>query len=220
MANSFVTLKTIARQALPRLIENLVFPNLVYRDFSNEFHDLGDTIRVRRPVILKAEDFDAEAGVNYQDMQEDAVEVSLDHLATVDARASAIETATCIDDLNRIFIEAAAAALTRRVAERFAPLEVDIRHVGIFPGGKVLFAAPDMRPSLVALQAACESPLVNGHPWTPHTTLLIDQPEVIGAAVPVLMQRFTPLRARINRLHLCAFWPTREILRVPLAGKE
>lgn len=116
--------------------------------------------------------------------------------------------------------EAAAGALTRRVAERFAPLEVDIRHVGIFPGGKVLFAAPDMGPSLVALQAACESPLVNGHPWTPHTTLLIDQPEVIGAAVPVLMQRFTPLRARIDRLHLCAFWPTREILRVPLAGKE
>ena len=91
--------------------------------------------------------------------------------------------------------------------------------VGIFTGGKVLFAAPDMGPSLVALQAACESPLVNGHPWTPHTTLLIDQPEVIGAAVPVLMQRFTPLRARIDRLHLCAFWPTREILRVPLAGK-
>lgn len=115
MANSFITLKTIARQALPRLIENLVFPNLVYRDFSNEFHDLGDTIRVRRPVILKAEDFDAENGVNYQDMHEDAVEVSLDHLATVDARASAIETATCIDDLNRVFVEPAVSALAEKI---------------------------------------------------------------------------------------------------------
>ena len=42
MANSFVTLKTIARQALPRLIDNLVFPNLVYRDFSEELHDVGE----------------------------------------------------------------------------------------------------------------------------------------------------------------------------------
>lgn len=126
MANSFVTLKEIARQALPRLIENLVFPNLVYRDFSEEFHDLGDTIRVRRPVILKAEDFDAELGVNYQDMQEDAVEVSLDHLATVDARASAIETATCIDDLNRVFIEPAVAALAEKINQDGLELYRDI----------------------------------------------------------------------------------------------
>ena len=29
MANTFLTLKEIARQAMPRLIDNLVFPNLV-----------------------------------------------------------------------------------------------------------------------------------------------------------------------------------------------
>ena len=111
MANSFVTLKTIARQALPRLIDNLVFPNLVYRDFSEELHDVGDTVRVRRPTTFTAEEFSAETGVNYQDMNDDVVDVTLDHLATVDARASAIETATCIDDLNRAFVEPAAAAL-------------------------------------------------------------------------------------------------------------
>ena len=32
MANQFLTIKEVARQALPRLIENLVFPNLVYKD--------------------------------------------------------------------------------------------------------------------------------------------------------------------------------------------
>lgn len=116
--------------------------------------------------------------------------------------------------------EEAAVALARQVAARFAPLEADIRHVGIFPGGKVLFAAPDMRANLLALQAACNAQQVNGFPWTPHTTLLIDEPTIIGAAVPVLMQHFAPLRARIDRLHLCAFWPTREILRIPLTGKE
>ena len=53
MANTLVTLKTIARQALPRLIDNLVFPNLIYRDFSEEFHDVGDTVRVEvRPKFV------------------------------------------------------------------------------------------------------------------------------------------------------------------------
>lgn len=129
MANTFITLKAIARQALPQLIDNLVFPNLVYRDFSEDFHDLGDTIRVRRPVLLEAEDFDAENGVNYQDIREEAVEVKLDHLATVDAAASAIETATSIDDLNRVFVEPAAAALAEKINRDGLMLYADIPYV-------------------------------------------------------------------------------------------
>ena len=117
--------------------------------------------------------------------------------------------------------EEEAVALTRRVAAEFAPVEVAICHVGVFPGGKVLFAAPDMSPQLTALQRACagERPL-NGYAWTPHTTMLIDEPEVIGAALPVLMRHFTPMLARIDRLHLCAFWPTREIITVELTGTK
>lgn len=116
--------------------------------------------------------------------------------------------------------EEEAIALTRRVAAEFGPVHVDIRHVGVFPGGKVLFAAPDMSPELTALQRACTAETVNGYPWTPHTTMLIDTPETIGAALPVLMAKFMPLRAKIDRLHLCAFWPTREILTVELTGKK
>ena len=126
MANTFLTLKTIARQALPRLIDNLVFPNLVHRDFSEDFHDMGDTVRVRRPVLLAAEDFDAAQGVNYQDIREDAVEVTLDHLATVDAAASAIETAVSIDDLNRVFVEPAAAALAEKINRDGLKLYADV----------------------------------------------------------------------------------------------
>lgn len=129
MANTFVTLKTIARQALPCLIENLVLPNLCYRDFSEELHDVGDTVRVRRPTVFKAEEFDAEAGVNYQDMNEDAVDVVLDHIATVDARASAIETATGVADLNRVFIQPAAAALAEKINRDGLKLYKDIPYV-------------------------------------------------------------------------------------------
>ena len=109
--------------------------------------------------------------------------------------------------------------VTRRVAAQFAPVDVAIRHVGLFPGGKVLFAAPDTSPELTALQRACSTEPLNGHPWLPHTTMLIDTPETIAAALPTLMQHFTPILARIDRLHLCAFWPTREILTVELTGR-
>ena len=115
MANTFVTIKEIARQALPRLIENMVFPNLIHRDFSEDFHYLGDTVKVRRPTVLTAAEFDAENGVNYSDISETAVDVKLDTIATVDVAAEAVETALNIDDLNRVFIEPAAAALAEKI---------------------------------------------------------------------------------------------------------
>lgn len=115
MANSFVTLQEIARQALPRLCENLVFPRLIHRDFSEDFHGVGDTVKVRKPVIYEAGEFDEGEGVQYQDIVEDSIDVRLDHIATVDARASAIEAATCIDDLNRVFVEPAAIAIAEKI---------------------------------------------------------------------------------------------------------
>ena len=116
-------------------------------------------------------------------------------------------------------MEEEAISLTRRVAAEFAPVCVDVRHVGVMPGGGCLFAAPDLTPKLAALQWACAGnrPL-NGHSFLPHTTMLIDTPERIGEALPVLMAAFTPICAKITHLHLCAFWPTREILTIKLTG--
>lgn len=107
-----------------------------------------------------------------------------------------------------------------RAGERFAPVDVAIRHIGVLPGGKVLAAAPDMSPALTALQRACGSSIVHGYPWLPHTTLLMDETETLAAALPTLMKHFTPIPARIDRLRLCAFWPTREITCVELRGEE
>ncbi len=114
--------------------------------------------------------------------------------------------------------EAAAIALTERIAATFSPVDVHISHIGLFSGGRVLFAAPDVNPALTALQRACGNELVGGHPWTPHTTMLIDTPEQVCAALPTLVEQFEPFRGRITHFHLCAFWPMREILRVELTG--
>ena len=118
MANNFITLKTIARKALPRLMDELVFPNLVYRDYSDAFSDLGDTVQVRRPVLLTASEFDQISGVNYQDINESSVDVKLDKLATVDVAAGAVESAVNLgseEALERDFIEPAIHALAEKI---------------------------------------------------------------------------------------------------------
>ncbi len=115
-------------------------------------------------------------------------------------------------------LEQEAVALMEKVAADFSPVPVHISHIGIFPGGKVLFGAPERSAELTALHDACELGAPQPHPWTPHATLLIDTPETICAAVPTLVRSFSPFVGTIVRLHLCAFWPTREIASVALSG--
>lgn len=116
MANSFVTIKDFARAALPRLIDHLVFPNLIYKDFSDDFTGMkGDTIQVRKPIVLQARDFDAENGVQAQDIVESTVDVTLDKIATVDVGIEALQGATSVEDLTRVFIDPAAAALAAKI---------------------------------------------------------------------------------------------------------
>ncbi len=114
--------------------------------------------------------------------------------------------------------EADAVALMQRLARTHGPIPVEIPRIGTFPGNRVLFAAPEATPALIALQADCGVELVGGYPWVPHSTLLIDAPEVVERAIPVAEAAFRPTRGRITRLHLCAFWPAREIMAVPLQG--
>lgn len=107
-------------------------------------------------------------------------------------------------------------ALMQKVAAEFVPVPVHVSHVGMFAGGKVLFGAPELNPELAALQKACAKESIREYPWTPHATLLIDEPDTVYAALPVLMKSFYPFVGKIPRLHLCAFWPTREIASVEL----
>ena len=107
--------------------------------------------------------------------------------------------------------EDSAAQLMEKAAREFDPIPVHISHIGIFSPGKVLFGAPEKTAELLALHGFCEPHPSPDRPWTPHVTLLIDEPEAVCAAVPHLLRAFSPFVGTIERLHLCAFWPTREI---------
>lgn len=114
--------------------------------------------------------------------------------------------------------EQEAVDLTRRIASEFSPFPVHISHIGIFAGGKVLFCAPERNPMLDALHDACDpNPMA---PWTPHATLLIDEPDAVCSALSLLVKSFYPFVGNITRLHLCAFWPTREIISIELNGDK
>ena len=90
MSNNIISVKQIARETLPRLIDNLVFPNLIYRDAGEAMAARqGDSVLIRRPVKLEAKEFDKDDGIEMQDLAEETVEVKLDKLATVDAAVTA-----------------------------------------------------------------------------------------------------------------------------------
>lgn len=107
--------------------------------------------------------------------------------------------------------EREAVEIMKKASAEFVPIPVHISHMGMFAGGRVLFCGPERNPELDALHAACDVYPSPKYPWTPHATLLIDEPDTVCAALPVLVEHFAPFVASIVRLHLCAFWPTREI---------
>lgn len=108
-----------------------------------------------------------------------------------------------------------------RLAKEFSAIPVHISHIGMFAGGRVLFAAPDMKPAqLLRLREAIRVETSEKYPWTPHATIMIDEAEIIVKAVPHLLKVFHPFMGKVTRLHLCAFWPTREILSVDLRDCE
>ena len=102
--------------------------------------------------------------------------------------------------------------LLRKLSAEVDSFEVTFNHLGIFGGARVLFAAPDTSDELIALKEKCS----DSFHWTPHTTLLIDEPDVIFRAAPHVIHEFKPFVGKVNSLHLYEFFPTRHILSVNL----
>jgi hypothetical protein len=52
--------------------------------------------------------------------------------------------------------------------------------------------------------------------WTAHTTILIDEAQNIQRALPLVVQSFKPLKARVESVSLYEFFPTRFIAKCNL----
>ncbi len=104
--------------------------------------------------------------------------------------------------------------LVQKTAETTASFSVVFNHIGVFPGGKVLFIAPDINRALLELKEC----FGDSHGWTPHTTMLIDEPDLILKALPEVVQNFSSFEGTVSSLHLYEFFPARHILSVVLQG--
>ena len=88
--------------------------------------------------------------------------------------------------------------LAEKVAGEFKPFPVHISHIGIFAPGKVLFGGPERNAELELLHNACEKASDPQRPWTPHVTVLIDEPATVCNALPELLRQYRTIR----RAHL------------------
>lgn len=88
-------------------------------------------------------------------------------------------------------------------------------HVGVFGGGQVLFLAPDVNRELLALKEHFGA----SRNWTAHTTLLIDGPERVCAALPLALQGFEAFEGRVNGVQLYQFCPRALLREGPLPSQ-
>jgi len=176
-----ITVKQIARETMPLLVDNLVFPNLIYRDTVDaSAARQGDTILVRRPVKMEADAFDNESGVDARPMPDDKVEVTLDTLATVDASIGAWDT---YDEtaIRKLFVEPAAAALAEKINKDGLRLYKDIYQTAGTPG-QAPAGLDDLASASYALDMAKVPTGCRHAVWSPYAAAQLKQiPAVVNA---------------------------------------
>ncbi len=117
MANSFITMQTIADMTLPLLMDNIAFmPLITLGKYDGAFKaKAGDTIQVKRPARVTAVDGTADISSAYIDFAETAVNITLDKIATVPRKWTSKEATLNMDDLQRLVVQPAVNALAEQV---------------------------------------------------------------------------------------------------------
>jgi len=127
MANTFNNIQLIARELLPRLINNLIMPNLMYRDYSAEFAKEGNTIQVEVPPVFEGKTFNRANGVEIQNIALGTVPVTLDKIADVTVEMTAEEMVTNVSATRRAAIlDGMAIALAEKINAECMALYKDI----------------------------------------------------------------------------------------------
>jgi 2'-5' RNA ligase len=106
--------------------------------------------------------------------------------------------------------------LLQDVCAKTKSFDLAFNHIGLF-GLKVLFLAPDVNHELLDLHSSFD---LNGTKtnteWTAHSTILIDEADMILKALPLVAQNFKQLNARVESVSLYEFFPVRLIAKYNL----
>ena len=113
-SNTLITPQMVARAALARLRNNLVYVGLMHRDYSSDFANrVGDTVNVRVPATLTAAKFTT--SITTQDTTESYVAVKLNKIADVSVVITAKEWALSLQDFEDQIVGPAADALAQMI---------------------------------------------------------------------------------------------------------
>ena len=101
MANTFLTMDMIAKEALMILRNNAVMAGLVHRDYSNDFvAGVGDTITIRKPATFTVKDFVESTGITVQDATEEKQTVKMDKFYDVSFAVTSKDLTMNISDFS------------------------------------------------------------------------------------------------------------------------
>ena len=101
MANTFITMDMIAREALMILRKNAVMAGLVHRDYSKEYvAGVGDTITIRKPATFTVNDFVESTGITVQDATESKQTVKMDKFYDVSFAVTSKDLTMNISDFS------------------------------------------------------------------------------------------------------------------------
>lgn len=113
MPNTILTPTIIANEALRVFQANTVMADLVHKDYSDEFQQVGDTVTIRKPATFSAKPFTG--SVSAQDITESSATVKLDHFFDVTANVTSKELSLDIVDFSAQVIQPAIRALANQV---------------------------------------------------------------------------------------------------------
>lgn len=129
MSNSLLTPTMIAREAIMQLDNNLVFGNMVFRGYEDEFgkstngNKPGSSITIRRPVQFTVRDG---ATASIQDVTEGSTTITVDKQKGVDFKFASSDFALSIDQFSERYIKPAMIQIANQIDRDVAALYKDV----------------------------------------------------------------------------------------------
>ena len=141
MANTFLTIDMIAKEALMILRKNAVMAGLVHRDYSKEYvAGVGDTITIRKPATFTVKDFVESTGITVQDATEEKQTVKMDKFYDVSFAVTSKDLTMNISDFSAQLLVPAMMAFRDKIDAEIIKVAEGATHKVTHAQGKI---APD-----------------------------------------------------------------------------
>lgn len=128
MTQTLLTPSVIAQEALMILENNLVWANLVYRDYQSEFtgKKVGDTITIRGPAQFTAQEFTGSGPVTVQEIVESSVDLVLEKHFDITVALTAKERTLDLVSFSQQVLEPEMAAMAQAIDAYIATKTIEV----------------------------------------------------------------------------------------------